>query len=239
MSGEAQAGTPAAEPENSQETGQAEAASDGSGQNAQQQKELMVWKQKAEEFNRVKQERDALEARLAQMERLAVSQGANQATDPEADEIAALRELASVDPVARATLRNKQEIWTARAEAWLAGQLLAVPEAKRSQVAALIRNANYQASVEEALAVVTDPESAVSKTRIAELEAENKRLKERAVQPHGVSPATTQPASDAKVSSVENMPWSEASAILKAGGDRARELRDKMDTRKVKIEHGR
>ena len=87
--------------------------------------------------------------------------------------------------------------------------------------------------------MVTDPESAVSKTRIAELEAENKRLKERAVQPHGVSPATTQPASDAKVSSVENMPWSEASAILKAGGDRARELRDKMDTRKVKIEHGR
>ena len=237
---EAQAGTPAAEPGNSQPAGQVEAATDGSGLNAQQQKEWMTLKQKAEDFNRIAKEKEALEARLAQMERLAVSQGAGQATDPMADEIAALRELAPVDPVARAALRNMEMTARAQAEAWLTGQLMSVPEAKRQQVATLVRNAGYQMGADEALSLVTDPDTKTMAQRLEELETENKRLKERAVQPHGVSPSTTQPASDAKVSDdIENMPWSEASAILKAGGDRARALRDKMDTRKVKIEHGR
>lgn len=232
---DAQAGTPAVAPENS-EAGQAQAA-DGSGLNAQQQKEYMTLKQKAEDYNKLEAKAKEMEARLAQMERLAVSQGREQATDPVADDIAALREQAAYDPVARATLRSMREAAEAKAEAWLSRQVADVPVAKRAQVEELIRAYGYQINAQDALKLVTDPDSSTSQSRIAELEAENARLKERAAQPHGVSPAAVTPATTSGATTKETMPWSEMSATLKRGGAAAAALREKMDSGAVKPDY--
>jgi hypothetical protein len=92
----------------------------------------------------------------------------------------------------------------------------------------------------DALGLVTDPDAGPLATRLKELEAENARLKERSVQPHGASPATTPPASEqASPEQEEIVPWSEAQATLKGGGQRAKDLRDKMDGRKVRIDYAR
>jgi hypothetical protein len=240
MSGEAQAGTAAPAPENSDKAGQDKPDATDSGLNAQQKQEWMTLKQKAEEFNKLEAEKKALEAKLAQMERLAVSQGAGQATDPLAEDLNALREQATYDPMARATLRTMEMAARANAEAWLAREVAGVPSTKREQVEALIRNAGYQIRAEEALRLVTDPDSGTLAARLKELEAENAKLKERAVQPHGTSPATTVPATEAKGSGEsETMPWSEVQAALKQGGTRAKELRDKMDSGKLKPDWAR
>jgi len=127
----------------------------------------------------------------------------------------------------------------AQAESWLAGQLVSVPEAKRAQVAALIRNSVYQMSVADALSVVTDPESATNKQRLAELEAENARLKERGTQTHGVSPAAAQASSASEAATKETMPWSDMSRTLKNGGAAAAALREKMDKGLVKADYAR
>ena len=236
---EAQAEKPAVVPENSQPAGQDKPQADDSGLNAQQKKEYMTLKQKAEDYNKLERRAAEAEARLAQMERLAVSQGA-QATDPMADDIAALREAAAYDPAARITLKNLEMTARAQAEMGLIDSTAHLPASKREQVRALIRNSVYQMDADTALSLVTDPDTKTKDQRLEELEAENKRLKERATKPSGVSPSTTQPASDASASTdVENMPWSEAQAILRDGGSRAKVLRDKMDSRGVKIDYAR
>jgi hypothetical protein len=238
MSGEAQAGTAAPAPENSEKAGQEKPEQADSGLNAQQKQEWMTLKQKAEEFNKVKAERDALAARLTQMERLAVGQGAGQATDPLAEDLNALREQSAYDPVARATLRTMEMAARANAEAWLAREVAGVPPAKRAQVEELIRNAGYQMRAHDALNLVTDPDSVALSARLKELEAENAKLKERSVQPHGTSPATTRPASEASPpTSKETIPWSEAIRTFKQGGPAAKELRNKMDSGAVRPDY--
>jgi hypothetical protein len=240
MSGEAQTVNPAAAPENRPVTETPDPATpDGGELNATQKQEFFVLKKKAEEFNKLADENRALGARLQQMERLAVGQGAGQATDPEAAEIAALMEQATYDPAIKHLLKLKQESILDRAELWLAKQMAPVPEAKREQVETIIRAYGYQIGAKEALRIVSDPEAETVKQRLAQLEDENKKLKERGTQSHGTSPATTTPATTSEALDVENMPWSEAQSILRVGGDRAKALRDKMDTRKVKIEYGR
>jgi hypothetical protein len=242
MSSEAQAGTAAPAPENSDKAGQAKPDATDSGLNAQQKQEWMTLKQKAEEFNKLEAEKKALEARLAQMERLAVGQGAGQATDPLTEDLNALREQAAYDPMARELLRTKAEAIQARAEVWLTKEVAKakVPESKREQVEEYVRSKFYQVSVDEALRQVTDPDYMALSARAKELEAENAKLKERSVQPHGSSPATTPPASEqASPDQEEIVPWSEAQATLKGGGQRAKDLRDKMDGRKVRIDYAR
>jgi len=241
MSGEAQTASPAAAPENRQPTEAPEPATpDGGELNATQKQEFWALKKKAEEFNKLEAEKKALEARIAQMERLAVGQGAGQATDPLAEDLNALREQATYDPMARATLRTMEMAARANAEAWLAREVAGVPEAKRGQVEDLIRNAGYQMRAHDALTLVTDPDAGPAAARIKELEAENAKLKERSAQPHGSSPATTPPASEQSPPEQEEIvPWSEAQATLKVGGQRARDLRDKMDGRKVRIDYTR
>lgn len=235
----AQAGTPAAEPESSPKTEtQATPTADGSGDDAQKWQEALKWKQKAEEFNKLEAEKKSLEARLAQMERLAVGQGAGQATDPLTEDLNALREQAAYDPVARATLRTMEIAARAQAESWLAREVAGVPAAKREQVEQLIRAHGYQIGASQALSMVTDPEAAPLASRLKELEAENAKLKERAAQPHGVSPATTPLAAGASASQAkESIPWTDAIRVFKQGGPAAKALRDKMDSGAVRPDY--
>ena len=232
-----QAGTPPASQDGTN-GGTPATQKDGSGSDDQKWKEALVWKQKAEEFNKVADEKKALEARLAEMERLAYSRGAGQATDPQAELIAQLREQAAYDPVARGTLMNMQMTAQAQAEMWLTQELLSIPEAKRAKVAGIVRGSGYQTSVANALSVVTDPDAESQRLRLAELEAENARLKERATLPNGASPAFAPPAQAAS-DNRETLPWSEAKHILKMGGPKAVELRNKMDSGTLKPDYTR
>jgi len=234
---DAQAGTPATGTESSPKAeNQEPEAQDGSGSQEQKWQEALKWKQKAEEFNKVADEKKALEARLAEMERLAYARGAGQATDPTAEMIAKLREQAPYDPASQAALFNMEMTAKAQAEAWLANELLSVPESKRAQVAALVRGSTYQMSPNEALKLVTDPDASVAKNRLAELEAENARLREMAKQPNGSSPSMTAPAESPGFNR-ESIPWSQAQATLRRGGAAAKELRDKMDSNVVRIDY--
>jgi len=234
VSDEAQAGTPATPtPENSN-AGQG-GAQDGSGLNAQQQKEYMTLKQKAEEFNKLAEEKKALEAQLY-AERAANSRGAGQATDPQAAMVAQLREQAAYDPVAAATLMNMQDNAVTRAEAWLSQQLFSVPDAKRARVAALIRNSNYSLGVSDALAMVTDPETQTLAEKLAEADKEIARL--RGAKANGTSPANTVPATssaDEGAGAQEEIKRSEYIATLNAGGPKARALMKAVGENRTKL----
>lgn len=230
---EAQAGTQATPtPENSN-AGQGGAA-DGSGLNAQQQKEWMTLKQKAEEFNRVAEEKKALELRLAQMEQL-VSRGNVQATDPQADLVNRLREQAQYDDVAKATLLNMEMTARAQAEAWLAQQLVSVPEVKRERVAGLVRSSNYQMGVDTALNMVTDPEVKSYEERLREAEETITRLK--GAKHNGSSPSATTPATASadESGSQSEMKRSDYIAALKNGAPNAKELMRAAGSGKLKL----
>ena len=233
MADEAQAGTPVTPiPENSN-AGQG-GSPDGSGLNAQQQKEYMTLKQKAEEFNKLAEEKKALEAQLY-AERAANSRGAGQATDPQAAMLAQLREQATYDPVAAATLMNMQDNAVTRAEAWLSQQLFGVPDAKRDRVAALVRNSNYQLGVSDALAMVTDPETKTLAEKLAEAEATISRLKN--AKPNGTSPASAVPATSSagEDGTTTEMKHSEYLAALRAGGQRAHDLMKAAGENRLKL----
>lgn len=235
---DAQAGTTAAtNPENSEKAGQAGAA-DVSGLNAQQQKEYMTLKQKAEDYNKVVREKEELAARLAQTERFVAGQGNGQATDPYAGDIAALREQAAYDPAARATLLSLEMSARASQDILLTETLDADPRvtpAKRPKVSALIRNSNYQMSVDNALSLVTDPETKSYQEQLAEAQKEIERLK--SAKPHGSSPASTPPASASAddEGAKSEMKWSEYHAVLDKGGQRALDLMQQVGANKVKL----
>ena len=231
---DAQAGTPPVTNPENREAGQG-STGDGSGLNAQQQKEFMVLKQKAEEFNRLAEEKRTLEARLAEVERLAYSRGAGQATDPTAEMVAALREQSAYDPVAKATLMNMEMTARAQAEAWLAGQLSSVPESKRERVAGLVRNSGYQMGVSDALGMVTDPDAKSLAERLEEAEKEIARFK--SARPNGTSPAAAMPATASAddSGSPTEMKRSEYVAALKAGGQRAHDLMKAAGENRLKL----
>lgn len=231
-----QSGTPETNPASAHE-----AAKQGGGQDGSEQKwqEALKWKEKAEAFNRLEAEKKAMEQRLAQLEQVAYSGGVQAATDPTADLVNQLQEQASYDPAARAALLAMQESAKARAEQWLIGELLSVPDNKRAQVAALVRSQGYQIGVADALNLVTDPDSAAYQRRLAELQAENERLKQRGQMPNGASPSAAYPASDAGSPKGETMPWSEMQFALKRGGETAREMRRKWDSGEVRPDYAR
>lgn len=210
-------------------------AQDGSEQKWQ---EALKWKEKAENFNRLQAERDALEQRLMQMERVAYSGGVQTATDPNAELLKQLHEAAPYDPASRAALLAMQEAANARAEQWLLGELLSVPDNKRAKVAALVRQAGYQIGVQDALDVVTDPDAAAYRNRLAELQAENERLKQRTL-PNGASPSSAYPSADAGSYKGETMPWSEMSAAIKRGGEAAKSIRQKWDSGEIRPDYTR
>jgi len=225
---DALAGTPPPTTERSGDAQTSTGGADGSGLNAQQQKEYLTLKQKAEEFNKVKADLEAKERELAQLK--ANAGGGTTATDQTPGFIQQLRESAGMGDVAsQAALLNIYENWLNESTA-------SVPESKRAQVKALIRNSGYQMSPDYALTLVTDPKAGELQKRVQELETENQQLK--TAKPNGVSPAATGAASGSERSS-EAMPWSEAKVILQGGGPRALELRKKMDARRQPIDYGR
>lgn len=240
------AGTPGTKPEGTPAGGTPEPKSDDSGQvtvSAQFKKEaLESWKPKAEEFNKVKREAEEKDARIKELERIAYG-GGRQATDPNAELIATLSEQAAYDPVARATLMNMQMAVRSQAEAWLAGELLNVPEGKREQVAEIIRNAGYQKRAADALKLVTDPETKTLAERLAEAQAELDRLKN--AKPNGASPASTVPADgNADSERPASIPRSEyLAALQRAQADNAtpdqiaaaRRLMEAVGTNKTKL----
>ena len=231
---DAQAGTPAVAPDGSGNAGTPVAPSgDGSGLNAQQQKEYLTLKQKAEDYNRLQREAEELRARVAMAEQMA-SMGPR-ATDPMTELRSTLQAQAEYDPASKAALMAMAQNERLAAELWLSNALHGVPEGKKAQVAGLIRNSGYQMSVENALSLVTDPETMTLNERLAEAQKEIERLK--AAKPNGVSPASTVPASaDAGESGVRSeIKRSEYIATLKAGGDKARALMQAVGSNRTKL----
>jgi len=234
---DAQAGTPPANAESSQQAeNQQQAGQDDSGLNAQQKKEWMALKQKAEEFNKLAEETKSMKQRLAEYEQAFAARGAGQATDPTAEMIAKLREQAPYDPASQAALLNLEMTAKAQAEAWLAGQLVSVPEKKRDKVAALVRNSMYQMSVQDALSLVTDPDAMTYQERLAEAERELERL--RGSKPHGSSPAATTPATSSADDGggiAKEIKRSEYIATLNRGGPEARALMASVGSNKTRL----
>jgi hypothetical protein len=87
--------------------------------------------------------------------------------------------------------------------------------------------------VSDALNLVTDPDSEATKARLAQLEAENERL--RTTRPNGVSPAATTPSVGAE-GPVSSMKMSEYLAIIQQGGPRARELMQAVGSNRTKLD---
>ena len=239
-----QAGTPAVTTEVSQPAPTPAEPKDGSGLNAQQQKEWMTLKQKAEAFNKLEAELAAERAKTEQLARIAY--GGQQATDPRVARIAQLQEQAQYDPVAAEVLDTKREVLQIGAEKWLSDQMLEaeVPKAKRESVAALIRAAGYQMSVNDALNRVTDPETKTLADQLAALQQENERLKN--AKPNGASPASVTPATvSAEDGAPQTMKRSDYVATLnaaKADGAppellaRARALKQAAGNNKLRLE---
>jgi hypothetical protein len=230
---DAQTGTPPViSPENSQ-AGQADAG-DGSGLNAQQQKEYMTLKQKAEEFNKLAEEKKALEAQLY-AERAANSRGAGQATDPRAELLAKLREAAPYDPASAAGLLSLEQAAINEAETWLMDAVSSIPEPKRGLVKGLIRSSQYQMPVDRALSLVTDPETKTYAEKLEDAQREIARLKNATK--NGSSPASTVSAvsSADDVGTVKEIKRSEYIATLKAGGDDARALMQAVGSNRTKL----
>jgi hypothetical protein len=228
-------GTPEATPASANEA----ATQGGANQEGSEQKwqEALKWKEKAEAYNKLEAEKKVVEQRLADMERVAYSGGVQAATDPTAELVSRLQEQAQYDFASQAALLAMQESAKARAEQWLIGELLNVPDNKRQKVATLVRNSGYQMPVQSALDIVTDPESASYQKRLAELQSENERLKTRVS--NGASPSSAFPAADAGSPKSESMPWSEMANTLKRGGEAARALRSKWDSGEVRPDYGR
>lgn len=231
---EAQAGTPEPAKDDSQQAGTPEAAKDDSGLNAQQQKEWMTLKEKAQKFNQMEADLAAEKARREELERLAYSGGARQATDPRAELVSQLQEQARYDPVAAATLMNMRDSLETKAEVWLSNELLRVPENKRTRVAALIRNSGFQMDASGALNVLEDPEAKTLAEQLAEMKAEVDRLK--GAKANGASPAAVNPANaSSDASRMTEIKRSEYTAILRAGGPRATELMKAVGSNETKL----
>lgn len=230
------AGTPQADPAQSPAQS-ATAAADGSEQvtvNKQFKDEALKWKQKAEDYNKLEAQLEAERQRLAQLERIAYG-GGRQATDTRAELISQLGEQAQYDPASKAALWALQEAEVAKAELWLkdATESITSP-AKREQVRALVRSQNFQMSVDQALNMVSDPESKTLAEQLAAMKDELERLK--GAKPNGVSPASVTPASASKGDdNPTEMKWSEYTAALRAGGENAVRLKKSVGSGEVRL----
>ena len=235
MSADAQAGTPAPNQDGTPTGGTPASGGDGSGGDEQKWQEALKWKQKAEEFNKLAEEKKLIEARTQQLEQLVYSRGAGQATDPTAELVNRLREQAQYDDVAKATLMNMEMTARSQAEAWLAGQLISVPDAKRDRVAALIRNSGYQMGVSDALSMVTDPETKTLAEQLEHAQREIARLSN--AQKNGSSPAAAVPSSASADddSGVKEMKRSDYIARIRAGGTTARDLMKAVGENRTKL----
>lgn len=199
--------------------------------------DALKWKGAAEEKNRLKDELAAERAKSEQLARLAYG-GGQQATDPAAEAYNQALAQAEFDPVARLTVLNTQRTVKAEAESWLARQLLDVPASKREQVEELIRGQGYRIGADRALEMLTDPDSKAFAQQMADLKAENERLKN--AKPNGVSPASATPANasadDGRTQ--ETIKMSEYnSALLRASAEDATEA-DKDRARALKVAVG-
>ena len=243
MSSGVPAGTPAAAPEVTPAGGGTPAAApEGSeGQvtvSAQFKKEaLESWKPKAEQFNKVEAENRALAAKLEEMQRIAYGGGLRQATDPEAEMIAQLQEQAAYDPTAKAALFALKKATIAEVELDLSEATAELPRQKRELVRQIIRNAKYQMGVDQALSLVSDPDTEDAKAKLAQAQAEIEQLKARPPLANAASPAAATPTGDAKVAGKETVPWSTIRATLKGGGEAARKMRDRMDAGEVQADY--
>jgi hypothetical protein len=203
--------------------------------NAQQKKEFLTLKLKAEEYNKVEARAKELEAMLY-AERAANSRGAGQATDPQAERLAALREASTYDPASWAALQSLEASARTEAEVWLTGQLMSVPDIKRDRVAGLVRQSGYRLGVSDALAMVTDPETKTLSEKLAEADKEIARL--RGAKANGTSPANAVPATssaDEGGGAQEEVKRSEYIATLNAGGPKARALMKAVGENKTKL----
>jgi hypothetical protein len=211
---DAQAEKPEATPGESEAPNPAASAGD-SGNNEQKWQEALKWKEKAENYNALERQLRDRDARLAQLEQLAYG-GGRQATDPYAEALAQAVEAAKYDPVAQVAVSAERRAVTAEAERWLSDEILRheVPKAKQEQVKYLVRNAGFQMGVEQALSLVTDPDSRNLAQQLAATQAELERMK--GAKPNGTSPAFAAPstasADDGKV--LERIPRADYLATL-------------------------
>lgn len=195
---------------------------------------LRVWKPAAEKVNQLEKELADKNERLSRLEQLAYS-GGQKATDPAAEAYAQAMEQAKFDPVAQLAVDSANRAVRNEMELWLANELLSVPDSKKKQVAGLIRNAGYRMGADQALTLVTDPETKTLAEKLADAQKELDRL--RNTKPNGTSPASTVPslAGDDDGKTPESIKLSEYTEVLKQGGPRARALMQAVGTNKTKL----
>jgi hypothetical protein len=130
---------------------------------------------------------------------------------------------------------NMEMMARANAEAWLAGQLISVPDAKRDRVAALVRNSGYQMGVHDALSMVTDPDTKTLAEQLEHAQREIARLSN--VQKNGSSPAAAVPSSANANddSGLKEMKRSDYLARIRAGGPAARDLMKAVGENRTKL----
>jgi hypothetical protein len=227
-----QAGTPTPTPDD-RTAGTPAVTKDDSGLNAQQQKEYLTLKQKAEDYNKLEAAMREKDLQIEELARRAYG-GGQAATDPYAEDIAALQQQAEFDPAARVTLRIAQKAEIAGAEAWLAKELLVVPEAKRAQVEDYIRTKGYSVGAKYAMRALTDPETQTLAQKLAETQAELEKLK--GARPNGTSPGFVVPATASGSGEVlDKITPQDYAAILKQGGANALKLMEAVGSGKTKL----
>ena len=211
---------------------------DGSGLNAQQQKDFMAMKVNLENERNIRRQR---EQEIERLSALAYGRGAQAATDPDAETYQGLSAIADSDVAANGAKRAWDEARAARFESQLSTDLHAVPRDKVAKVAFLVRSTGYKATVEQALASLEDPDAVAAQAEIARLKAENERLKKQgAPQEAQRNPAAAIPAeASALHTGATDMAWSEIRATYARGGAAAKELRDKMDAGQIRPDHSR
>lgn len=235
MSSDAQAGTPPAAQDGTQQGGTPAAGAKDGSEDAQKWKEALKWKEKAEGYNELAKELEATKQQLGQVY-ATLNAGNNRATDPVAELRSTLSAQAEYDPASKAALLALRQNEYLAAENWLARELLKVPQGKQAQVEAIIRNAGYQMSAEQALTLVTDPETKTLQERLAEAEQTIERMK--GAKPNGSSPAATVPAtaSASDDGSIRpEMKRSEYLAAIRKGGAGAMELMEAVGSNRTRL----
>lgn len=234
MAGTNEAGTPPTVAPDSENAGTGAKAVDGSESAAKPIDAglLEAWKPKVEGYNQAVAERDAAKQRIADLEaRLYQTQAP---VNPMAQTIAQLQEEASWNPSAAASLQVLGIAAAQQAENGLLNEAVRsdVPKKYWDGAMQLVRQSGYRMSFGQAAQLAQGVEAPVLHEQLSAKDEEIRRLREaldgKTVGSNGAARPVSLATSPAPVgdSGPVEMDANEYNAIIRAGGQRAKDLRD-------------
>ena len=247
MSGDPKAGTPDPAQQTANNAGTAAAGQDGGELSGAAPKPVdpalaMVWKQKAEDFNKV--EKELAEARAA-LEQARQFQQAQQQQPTDAAQAAYQRvyqDAVAGDPYAQVQLMNLQASQQNAVMSQVAIDLATVPDNLRETVRDLVAQSGWRMSVSDARRQAEEMSRGKQydsiAARLAALEQENKALKasqeaaRRTVSTSVVPAAAPEPGS-------YDLTGSEYRATLSRGGPEALALKSAVDSGQKRVDYTR